>query len=287
MSKSKTKRKLKPKVKTKPKPKPTLLTLPFEIREEIWKYVCDDSTVTLTWYKRRCDCKWNDQCPCQCKATYNRSWLLFVCRQIYAEAATVFMQSTQVNCYAALLPRKFLRISTQDWRINITDLRMGCYLTHADALYKLWKQLPRLKVLRLFHPRSHQCHGTERNPSYWRQLAAAEVLFIVDGFASVPILVRFCPNIDIICSRAISLRPHSKPQDNNPAVVYVSLVQCACCHKSLTKLKNVEFRSETMTITFNHLDRPGSISKSEFDEGDYAIEPKLVELSKDSDSDSD
>lgn len=54
----------------------TLLTLPLEIREKIWKYVCDDSVITLSWQDKLV-------------GENNRCAIPFVCRQIYIETVSL------------------------------------------------------------------------------------------------------------------------------------------------------------------------------------------------------
>lgn len=251
--------------------KPTLLTLPFEIRETIWKYACDDSVVRL-WYFR---CYYPTP-QVRIFVNENRQSILGVCRQIYAEARLLFMQSTQIRFRESIQTQQLFRISAPAWRQNITDLEVTT--DKNAALMVLPKEFPRLKILRLCCP-STQAWGPVSTVREW---AGLQILRRIQMEADVVELMRQCPNVSLTCSAVVFMGYGGHQLDL--LLPYVSLTQNISRLKLLMEAKLVEFRSQTMAITFQCRVQPYGVggrlmmSKEDFDEGDYAIEPKLVEL---------
>lgn len=222
-----------------PKPKPTLLTLPSEIRERIWKYACDDSTAMLTWADGRSNRYLHDEeCDCPYQARYDRSGMLLVCRQIYGETVIFFLQNTRLYCHEQLPLSRLRGMFTQKWRDNLFDLAIGF---HGNAaLTELLSGLPSLKVLRL-----HSQYKFFRASRYLLPgMSAVEVLHLIGKPTDIVKLVRQNLNIDLHCSTLLEVGLCILVEEPEPNPEYVSPSRTCQLPQGTDKLEACRIRQQ-------------------------------------------
>ena len=245
-------------------PAPTLLTLPLEIREIIWRYYCDDSSVMLN-HPREYWCPRTPNCP-RLQVKRNRVEILLVCHQVYTESYKLFIQRTKACCSRNLLAACLLSVMTPQWCDNLTDLTIESFAT--EFLLKLCKIFPRLKVLRLWETGAYFDYQSTL-PSLYRR-SGDELLRSISTKSGLMSLSLQYPDLDFWFSNPLVLSDPDTSQPFKPSRRYVSLaLPLAVANYSQNKL--ARFRSKTMTITFAHC-RHFSLTGNEYWELDELAE---------------